>query len=147
MENTIITVIATFFSSLIASFVSVWVINKHITNFNIRRLSDKLETLNKIVIEYPYLEDKNFCYALPDRENDFTEEYLRYENYCCMVFNFLEQAWVHHNEDENKLKEFVGYEEMINLHSKWWLSLRESHHNFHGYKGKFRNFVSKVIHS
>lgn len=136
----IATVLATLFASIISSFVS-YVINKYNQIFQERASLDNLITqMISFTIQYPYLEDENFCEHWSKNLTD--ESALRYENYCCLVFNILEKTWKHFNKDDNKINDFIYVNEIVSLHKKWWKS--DSNNNY-GYDNKFKKYIDDRI--
>ena len=67
---------------------------------------------------------------------------MRYDNYCCLVFNTIERIWKHCKGNENRIEEFLSSKEMINRHKAWWRSEKE---NNAGYGYAFAEFVNSFL--
>ena len=94
----------------------------------------------EIGIQYPYLEDEGECkaYVKDSRKPDS----MRYENYCCFVFNLLEMIYDFCDGDRGKISEILYVEEIILTHARWW---RADKKNIAGYNQDFLLFVNGVI--
>ena len=132
-------IVATLVSGLV-SFLVFW--------FSARsqersELHSELLQINSLGIEYPYLEDEEFCNGWNDNRGE--EEYWRYDWYCCIVFNFCERAWRHFKNREKILK-FVDVGEYANTHRVWWQHLKASGKVETCYTDKeFRDFINSLI--
>jgi hypothetical protein len=127
------------FSTLIASVISIIVTKRTILSQNECKLHDEILQLNLLAIEYPYFEDDDFCYAYSPSLN--SPECLRYDSYCCIVYNLLQKIWEHFNKDTTKIERFFGSKEMFVRHKKWWLSQKNRTPNIDGYPIEFVNYV------
>ena len=103
-------------------------------------LHDMLNKMISFGIEYPYLENTEYCSRWSDNPDD--ENSMRYDNYCCFVFNLLERSWKHHKGDEQKLFDFIHVPEIVKLHSVWWQSDPE---NRLAYEHGFQELVDEHI--
>jgi hypothetical protein len=90
-------------------------------------------------IQYPALESKRLCDAYPNCADDL--EKVRYESYCCFVFNTLFRVWKFCKHDPEKMSEIVAIDEIFKLHANWW---RTDNDNL-GYHPEFRKFVNGHI--
>ena len=92
-------------------------------------------------IEYPFLESDDFCRSWPNTTRT-DDDRLRYENYCCHVFNQLEHAWELFKGDERKMRCCLCPKELIVRHRKWW---EDEPDNDEGYSVEFRQFVANIL--
>ena len=145
-------------SLIISNGVSIWLYlkNKKSTEQlyidskqkeKIKDLHDKLFQIQTISINHPYLEDKkfidgwnNFKKAYHDNDKDLSKEekelYLRYEQYCEMIFNLISNAYnidCLYNEIEFKL--------WSRSHREWWNSPLAEHSN----RDTYGNELSDII--
>ncbi|MGO9567870.1 MAG: hypothetical protein ACLP5H_10045 [Desulfomonilaceae bacterium] len=128
-------------SAIIAAIVSVAVCVFTLRSQRRSRIYDLIDKVIGISIDYPYLEDDNFCKAWKEIDKT-TEEAMRYENYCCLVFNLLEHLWSFNNGNESKIAKMFYASEMIRRHKVWWkLDLD----NIYGYDPAFRQYVAKFL--
>jgi hypothetical protein len=91
--------IATFISSATATFVAIR-LNKSNAE---KALNDQLDGIIKIAIQYPYLESQTFADTWTENKNSQDEKYLRYDNYCTLIFNFLSRLCEHYKFDKTKI--------------------------------------------
>ncbi len=97
-----------------------------------------------ISIKYPYLEDDAFCNKWKTKKKYSAEE-LRYENYCCIVFNIIETLYLHYGGNKNKIEGFLAVKELIRRHHKWWKAPSGKLDNIDGYDKGFRQFVNSYL--
>ena len=133
----IITCFSTLFVGILAA-IYYYISEKRIQRYE---LSHMLDTLIKISITYPYLEDKHFIAEWNPDIHD--SKSCRYDNFCCMVFNFLERLWLFYGGNQDKMKKIVAYREYIVDHSKWWKAFHDE--NEKGYDKEFILFVDQII--
>lgn len=106
----------------------------------LRFLLGLVQKIIEFSMTYPYLEDDEFCSKWP--EIDDRDQKLRYENYCCHVFNTLEHAWSYAQGDTCRMKWIIYPDELIVRHRKWWEGECDNHS---GYDQGFCDFVDDII--
>jgi len=132
--------IASCFVGVIALGITIYN-HKSIENRDSKRyMRELLDGLIRISIEYPYLEDTKYTYNKNKSIDD--EKYIRYDNYCCMVFNFIERLWKYTKGDKKKMNDIVYYNEYIYTHYQWWIDNYEL--NKEGYENGFLEFVEET---
>ena len=142
MDNpVIITATATIVASSISSLVAYLVACRSKKYSEISRIDEQILKFNTIAVEYPYLEDDDFCKGWIERSKQ-DERYMRYDNYCCIVFNLIETLWEHFNGDKKKIDNYLGVKELALRHRQWWESEVQ---NEEGYSKKFRTFIDNYI--
>lgn len=119
--------------------------NRQIESEKLMYINDLLLQLNLITITYPFLEDDEFCASWIDNRKNKDEKFIRYENYCCLVFNLLSEIWKFHNGDKKKIEEHFGIMEIVERHKGWWLFPSGLGENIHGYQAQFRYFINSYI--
>lgn len=134
------TVISTIIASMIGMGTALYVNKKSDSRIQEQSFNSQLDHLIDISIEYPYLEEDGFCSNWTN--NPIDEKYMRYDNYCCYVFNLLERIYVYFNGDKIKMGKVVYFEEYIHRHQKWFMSEPE---NSGGYSAEFNNFVKTFL--
>ena len=113
----------------------------------IKDLHDKLFQIQTISINHPYLEDKKFIDGWNDfkrkyhnKYDDLTKEdkdlYLRYEQYCEMIFNLISNAY-----NINCLENEIEFKSWARSHKEWWKSPLEEHSN----RDIYGNSLSDII--
>lgn len=94
----------------------------------------------EFLMEHPHLEKDDFCQSYPTMAGHPNGK-ERYEAYCIFVFNVLMQAFKHFDGDPKKLGDYIGLEEIVRCHHKWWLHDKENL----GYDEPFRQCIQSVI--
>lgn len=139
---------ATIISAIVSVFVSSLVSNYFHTSKTIKeeeaRLNQNILEIIKISIEYPYLEDDSFCRKWDSNKNN-DEQWQRYDNYCCIVFNLMEQIFKLYKGDKEKIEYFFATKEMIKRHKLWWHNPSGLFENLDGYDYKFQQYVKSFI--
>lgn len=107
------------------------------------QLLDQVSDLNRLALEFPYLENDDFCRRWTPGDSD--ERYQRYASYCCMVFNILERAWRHFKANRTNLEKHIGVRELIVRHQAWWKAPGDPTENLRGYEAGFREFVAQYL--
>ena len=93
-------------------------------------------------IEYPYFENDQFCSRWRAMDKHQDDQAMRYDNYCCFVFNMIERLWKYAKGDRKEMTDVLHVDELIARHSAWWLAEEE---NRIGYDQNFRLFVTGVL--
>lgn len=109
------------------------------------KLIDKLNRILEIGIEHPYLESKNFTSKWNDHKDSDDERYLRYDMYCNLIFNYLNNVYEHFEFDKNKVEEFVDIKTWVRLHKHNWLNPIDENENIDGYDTSFKTFINSYI--
>lgn len=137
------TILSAVVSTAAASLVS-WLICSRTLRANERQeLRDRIAQLNALTIQYPELEDDVYAQAWPPADRA-TGKALRYENYCCLVFNLVQSLHEHFDGDSENIRRFFGVREMVQRHARWWLTDREK--NVEGYLDlRFQKFIEAQI--
>ena len=134
-------------SLIISNGVSIWLYLKNKKKEKIKDLHDKLFQIQTISINHPYLEDKKFIDGWNDfkknyhnKYDDLTKEnkdlYLRYEQYCEMLFNLISNAY-----NINCLENEIEFKSWARSHKEWWKSPLEEHSN----RDIYGNSLSDII--
>ena len=133
--------IASLISSVIATSVALFV------NRDNRRksLNDQLDSILKISIQYPYLEDPKFTATWNANKDSADEKYLRYDIYCNLVFNYMERLCEHHEYNEKKIQADVNIKDWIRVHKDCWHNPSSPYENADGYSKKLKNTLSNFL--
>jgi hypothetical protein len=143
MNETYITAaaIATVMSGLVAAIVSI-LINRSNSK---RLLHQQLNDLLKISIEYPYLENPVFTKTWNKNKKSEDDNYLRYENYCTIIFNYMESYCKFHYYNDKKISKHINIKGWIRTHKDCWKNPSISSDNTEGYSKKFRNLMDSYL--
>jgi hypothetical protein len=133
--------IATLISSGVAATVSV-LLNR---STQIRSLEDQLDSILKISIQFPYLENPKFTKTWNENRDSNDEKYLRYENYCTMVFNFLGRLCDFYKYDLEKIEDFMNVRDWVRLHKDCWQNPSVPYENADSYETKFKKIIENYI--
>lgn len=96
-------------------------------------------------MEYPYLEDSKFIKRWAKSRESSKEKFIRYDLYCCIVFNFLESVSRFYRYDIAKIVNFVDIKEMLEAHREWWKSPPgNADANQIGYSKEFRRMLKQM---
>jgi hypothetical protein len=133
--------IATLISSGVAATVSI-LLNRSTKR---RSLEDQLDSILKISIQFPYLENPKFTQTWNDQKESNDEKYLRYENYCTLIFNFLERLCEFYKYDLKKIETFMNVRDWVRLHKDCWKNPTIPFENSDGYKNKFKKIVDNYL--
>lgn len=132
--------IATLISSAVASTVAL-----KINSYNsLKSLNDQLDAILKIAIQYPYLENPNFCSTWNENKDLDEDEYLRYEMYCSLIFNYLERLCKYYNFNEKKINNHLNIEGWIMVHKDCWNNPTIPKEN-DGYDKRLKKIIEKFI--
>lgn len=144
MDSIALSIISTCVST--SAFVLPLVINRR---YRMRdkqdSLDSRLDSIIKIGIEYPYLEDKQFTKQWNEMKNKQDEKYLRYDNYCNIVFNFLHSVCEHYKYDKNKVENYIDIKNWMRMHEDNWKNPVEDYENVDGYDSQFRTFINSYL--
>lgn len=139
----IATSISTIFAVIISSFTAYKISNKTLRHQKRSVIESRISELIKIAIEYPYLEDDTFC-SNWDRSSEIAKsvEGLRYDNYCCYLFNLIEEIWIFCNGDESNINEILRIRELAKRHNPWWSADPD---NIFGYSNpNFKKYIERM---
>mgnify|MGYP001466640284 CR=1 FL=1 len=137
-DATLVSVIISGFVSAIVAYLTVKFQNREKKRLFIEQTIN--EVLN-ISMEYPLLENDDFCAKWYLRDNCDIDR-MRYENYCCRVFNLLERIWFFCGGNMEKINMIIYVEEWVLQHKIWW---QMDIYNIYGYKYDFRVFINGLI--
>jgi len=132
-------------ATLIAGSVSTLVAMGIAKSNNTKRLEDSFDSILKIAVQYPFLENNNFTSLWDSKVDQTKEENLRYDVYCTLVFNFLERLCKHYSFNETKINDFVNMKDWIRTHENYWKYPLVKHENLDSYNQEFRALVEKYI--
>ena len=108
-------------------------------------LDSRLDSIIKIGIQYPYLEDKSFTKQWSKHKDDQDEKYLRYDNYCNIVFNFLHSVCENYEYDREKVENYIDIKNWMRTHEDNWRNPVENYENVDGYDEQFRKFINSYL--
>jgi hypothetical protein len=132
---------ATLISAITSALVTLW-LNKSNRQ---RHIDDQLDTIIKISIQYPYLENSLFTSSWNEKKNSNEDEYLRYDAYCILLFNFLSRVASFYKYDRKKIENYIAIKDWIRLHKDYWLSPASAYENIDSYDDEFKTLINYYI--
>lgn len=136
----------TIISTCIASLVAYGVAYFRARYDERKAIHDMIAKMLELAMAYPHVESDEFLDNWPDVPNATDSDRLRYEIYCCYVFNLLERVWLFSKDDYSDegsvANEILHVPEIIADHKRWWLSDKA---NQNGYTRSFQSYVDRVI--
>ncbi len=133
--------IATLISSGIATSVTLFINRGN----NLKNLNDQLDNILKISIQYPYLENPIFTSTWNENRDSTNEKYLRYDNYCNLVFNYIERLCKYYNYEENKIQNHINIKSWIRVHKDCWNNPSTPYENADGYSNELKSLITRFL--
>ncbi len=111
-------------------------------------LKRRLEHILEMTVTYPYLESarvaKGWEKWKQDRGGD-DETFLRYDQFCNILFNYLEDVFFFFEGDKKKIESFVDVKSWVRMHRQNWEHPLVDEENVDGYDEKFRRFIDSYL--
>lgn len=133
--------IATIISSSIATIVTLLINRQN----NLKNLNSQLDDILKIGIEYPYLESPKFSETWNDNKESTDDKYLRYENYCTLVFNYMERLCSYYKFDQKKIEGHLNIKDWIRVHKQCWENPSTPFENIDSYDKEFKELIENYL--
>jgi len=119
--------------------------HRYRTKDKLDSLDNRLDSIIQIGIEYPYLEDKHFARRWCENKDNPDDRYMRYDNYCNIVFNFLHSVCEFYNYDRKKIEDYIDIRDWVRTHKDNWQNPVDEYENVDGYDDKFKKFIDSYI--
>jgi hypothetical protein len=133
--------IATIISSSVATIVTLTINRRD----SINKLNDQLDDILKIGIQYPYLESPKFTETWLENRESIGEDYLRYENYCTLVFNYMETLCEYYKYNKTKIEAHLNLRDWIRVHKQCWEHPSTPFENADSYDEKFKRLINTYL--
>lgn len=134
-----ITVIMMFFTSVATLYVK----NKIEKGNRKHTLNKELKSIILLSFKYPYLEEIGFTSTWQPRKADVKSQ--RYEIYCILIFNFLEEFCEYYRYDPIKIEEHLSIKSWVRIHKNCWEDPSYKFENTDGYKKEFRDLINGYL--
>ncbi|WP_428664394.1 hypothetical protein [Runella sp.] len=142
MELSITTAaIATIISAATSATVTLYINRSN----RMKYLDDQLDSLLKIALQYPYLENPDFIKTWNENKTSGKDEYLRYDLYCTLLFNFLARLSSHYKYNRKKIDNYVAAKDWIRLHKEYWLNPVNTFENVDSYDKQFKQLITDYL--
>lgn len=133
------------FATLISSAVAT-IVGLRLNRQNaIKNLNDQLDGIIKLSVQYPYLESPSFARTWIANKDSEDEKYLRYENYCTLIFNYLERLCKFYGYNKTKIEKHMNVKGWIRIHKDCWDNPSLEYENSDGYEAKFKSLIQEYI--
>jgi len=136
------------FSGLLSSIIAL--IISSVVNILFQRRNDKkqlddtLMQLNAFLLAEPFLEsDTALQKYSTENENENRIKKDKYNLFCIMKYNYLENFCKFHNYKISKIKKEINIKEYLKDNERWWSENRKI--NYESYNEKFRHMIEEVI--
>lgn len=140
----LVSAIASVVCAAIAS-ISAWLSYKFKREEGKAELDKELNRILEISVTYPRFEYAPFTGDWNNKRGKDDEEYLRYDIYCNMIYNFLHHVYDYYGSDKNKIEGYVDVKSWIRLHRQNWLNPVDDNENIDGYDEPFRKFINSYL--
>ena len=133
--------IATIISAVTSAAITLYINRSN----KMKYLDDQLDTLLKIALQYPYLENPKFIKTWNENKTSDKDEYLRYDIYCTLLFNFFSRLSAHFNYDKKKIDDYIAAKDWIRLHKDYWQNPIDTFENIDSYNTKFKKLINEYL--
>lgn len=132
-------------TAIVSLFLSIYMPLRLLHIDKKKRLDEQLDAIIKISIQYPYLESKKFTSEWVSDFDKENEQYLRYDVYCNLLFNFLSRVASYYRYDNKKMEDYITIKDWIRYHKKCWQDPTSPHENSDSYDKKFVDLINNYI--
>lgn len=107
-------------------------------------LSEMSDLLSHTIV-YPYLEHPSITKTWNEHRGSDDEKYMRYDQFCNLLFNFLSRLYDYCGKNKEKVEGFVDVKTWVRLHRQNWENPTDENENVDGYSEEFRNFINSYL--
>lgn len=122
------------------SIATILVKNKVEKSNRTHALNKELKSIILLSFKYPYLEEIGFTSSWNPQKGDIKSQ--RYEIYCTLIFNFLEEFCEYYRFDSNKIENHLSIKSWVRIHKNCWDNPSNKFENTDGYKKEFRDLIN-----
>lgn len=131
--------------SLLVSIAQFFYKIKEDKKKSIDELSKELTKLLEYTIQYPYLEHPSITKTWKENRASQDEKYMRYDQFCNILFNFLSKLFSYFDGDAKKVEDFVDIKTWVRLHRQIWEYPADENENVDAYSKEFRSFINSYL--
>ncbi len=106
-------------STLIAATVAYIISKRNNRRADKASLDNRYNEIIQIAIQYPYLENGIFADSWSTQKTSAEDKYVRYDNYCKLVFNFIENYCQYYNYRQKKIEKTFNLRDWVIVHKQW----------------------------
>lgn len=146
-KATIISLVSAIASVVCAAIagISAWLSYKFKREDGKAELEKELNRILEISVQYPRFEYAPFTEDWNNKRGKDDENYLRYDVYCNMIYNFLHHVYDYYGGDKQKIEDYVDVKSWIRLHKQNWQNPVDDNENIDGYDEPFRMFINSYL--
>lgn len=133
----IATIIATVTSTLVTLYIN--------RNKYKQELDNQLDSILRLALQYPYLENKEFTGNWSSKYDLSDEKSLRYEIYATIVYNYLSRFTEFYKFNPRRIEKYLAVKEWVRLHGKYWYDPTIPNENIDIYNPEFRKLVENYL--
>lgn len=108
-------------------------------------LKKRMENLLLVTIQYPYLEDESITTTWSDNKGSMNVRHMRYNQFCCILYNFLSDLHKHFKGDRKQIEDFVDIKNWVRIHRDIWEHPLDPYEISDGYSKEFRDFINSYL--
>jgi hypothetical protein len=132
--------LASILSAIITSLLNIFYQKKS----EKKQLDDTLMQLNTFLVNEPFLEnDLSLERYMTDNEMENKLKRDKYNLYCIMKYNYLEDFCQYYQYNLKKIKSEINIKEYFKDNEKWWNENRKI--NYESYNKKFIQLIEEVV--
>lgn len=109
-------------------------------------LKKRMENILTLTIQYPYLEDKSITETWKDNMHSLDEKHMRYNQFCCVLYNFLSDLYEFYGGDSAQIQKFVDIKTWVRVHRQIWENPLDPNEIPDGYTPEFRSYINSYLH-
>jgi hypothetical protein len=137
------------FLSALFSAINIFMTRSFFVKNKKQELTNELNKIIEISIEYPYVEDRDFAKNWSKYKNgELVEqkiEYLRYDMFCNRLYNHLHNVAEYYKYNKDKIENFVDIKSWVRIHKLNWQNPTDENENIDGYGQKFKDLINSYL--
>lgn len=108
-------------------------------------LDRELRHILDLTVKYPYLEHESITKHWTENKNKMGPKFIRYDQFCNILFNYLEKVYNFYSGDKRKIEEYLDVKSWVRLHEQNWKNPIIPYENNESYSVDFRNFINSYL--
>lgn len=109
-------------------------------------LRKRLDRILQMTIAHPELEHKSVTEKWIENRESPDETFMRYDQFCNILFNFLVAVYNYFDGDVQKIEKFIDVKSWVRLHRQNWEHPYDINENVDAYDKEFRDFINSYLH-
>ncbi len=133
--------LATALSVSISAIITIWY-NRRAYQ---RNLDEQLDLILKLAFEYPQMENEEFIATWDPTKSSSLEEFIRYDLYCTLLFNFLSRLSAFYKYEIVSIEKHVSIRDWVRIHRGYWNKPLHTYENSEAYDPKFVRLINDLL--